>query len=128
MELIYGIHFGEKVGGYFAPCEREEAECIIDEMQSDDSIIAQMVNADFLSQWAEYMVVHYGCSIHIHYKFAGKLGGIALVLLYKEDKDQRMELFKSITKKHEDAEDQLNELLDEGLDLEDIFDLAMSVG
>jgi len=85
IEMVYGIHFGEKVDEYFGPCEREEAECIISENQSDESLIAQMVNADFLSQWAEYMVIDNGCSIHIHHKIKGKQGGIALVLMYKED-------------------------------------------
>lgn len=85
IEMVYGIHFGEKMDEYYGPCEREEAECIISENQSDESLIAQMINADFLNQWTEYMVIDNGPSIHIHHKIKGKQGGIALVLMYKED-------------------------------------------
>lgn len=85
IEMVYGIHFGERVDGYYGPCEKEEAECIIGENESDEFLIAQMINAEFLNQWAEYMVIDNGPSIHIHHKINGKQGGIALVLMYKQD-------------------------------------------
>ncbi len=85
VEQVYGIYFGKTDSNFTGPDGERQAGRIIGENESDKEIIANLVAADFLSQWNEYVVIKYGPSIHIHHKLNDKLGGIVLVLVYEED-------------------------------------------
>jgi hypothetical protein len=88
VQMIYGIYFGKIEQGYVGPDGERQAGCVITENQSDEEIIANLVASDFLSQWNQYTVIHNGPSIHIYYKLEGRVGGIALILMYEEDMEQ----------------------------------------
>jgi len=132
VEMVYGIYYGNTKDGYNGPDSERQAGCVIGENQPDLDIIANLVASDFLSQWNEYVVVDNGPSIHIHHKVNGKIGGIALVLMYEEDIEPmecpKIRTFKEIDAKYKTAEEKLEALTLAGFELEEIVDIALAVG
>lgn len=131
IEMVYEIYHGERMGEYYGPSGEKQAEMIITENASDDEIIKNLIASDFLSQWADYMVIDNGPSIHIHYNVEGMKGKIVLVLMYLEDvipmNWNKVSIFKEIDATYSYPEEKLKALTDQGFELEDIFDIAMTI-
>ncbi len=88
IEMVYNIHFAHSEDGYNFPDLEKMADCIIGDNQTDQEIIDHLIAADFLRQYNEYIVIDFGPSIHIHNAVNGKVGSVALILIYEGDLEQ----------------------------------------
>lgn len=130
--MVYEIYYGERLDELYSPTAEKQAQMLIEENASDDEITKYLIACDFLSQWNEYIVIDNGPSIHIHHKVNGKIGNIAIVLMYLEDFVEidwnKVRVFKEIDTTYSTPEEKLEALVDQGFELEDIFDIAMTIG
>jgi len=85
VEMVFGIYWAKEFGDYRGRDGERQASCVIKENDSDQEIIAKLVNADFLNQCGEYEVQDNICNLFVYHKINGKRGGIALALVYEED-------------------------------------------